>query len=200
MDVIRIVNGELETNSYLIVAGKEAIVIDPATQMVKTKVDDLGVDVIAIINTHGHFDHIGGNRFFSVPIYIHTLDAPMLTDPNLNLSIHFSLPIISPPANHIFSEDERLSIGPFDIEVIHTPGHTLGSISLRIDYALFTGDTLFKGNIGRTDLPGGDYEAMQSSLLKLASLPGDLTIYAGHGEITLLKHELESNPFLCELL
>ncbi len=200
MDVIRIVNGELETNSYLIVAGKEAIVIDPATQIVKTKVDDLGVDVIAIVNTHGHFDHIGGNQFFSVPIYIHTLDAAMLTDPNLNLSIHFSLSIVSPPGDYAFSKNERLNIGPFDIEVIHTPGHTLGSVSLLIDHALFTGDTLFKGSIGRTDLPGGDYEAMRSSLLKLASLSGDLMVYPGHGEITVLKDELESNPFLCELL
>ncbi len=200
MEILRIVNGDLETNSYLIIEGNAGLVIDPATKIVKDKVDDLHLDVVAVINTHGHFDHIGGNKFFSCPLYIHVLDAPMLTDPELNLSSHFFLSVFGRLPDYKLNGDQELTIGPFQMKILHTPGHTPGSICLWLANALFTGDTLFKGSVGRTDLPGGDYEALRFSLRKIISLPENLMIYPGHGEVTTLKEEIETNPFLCEIL
>ncbi len=200
MEVVKLVNGPLETNTYLLILGDWALVVDPASEEVSQEVKKRGLRVEAVINTHGHFDHIAGNAFLlPAPIYIHELDAEMLVSPEKNLSSTFFSSVISPPASQTLKEGGIFSFGPFKVEVIHTPGHTPGSVCLQIGDFLFTGDLLFKGTIGRTDLPGGDYEAMSESLRKIASLPEHLVVYPGHGDISTLKEEKENNPFLCAL-
>ncbi len=193
-----LINGPLETNSYLVISGEECLVIDPATRDVLDLVEELGLSVLAILNTHGHFDHISGNRLFSAPIYIHPYDAEMLLDPELNLSTMFGMEVTSPPMASPL-EEGKVKIGPIELRVLHTPAHTKGSVCLLIGDALFSGDTLFRGSVGRTDLPGSDYESLQASLVRLLELPDEVRVYPGHGESTTIGEERRTNPFLCEI-
>ncbi len=193
-----LINGPLETNSYLVISGEECLVIDPASRDVLDLVEELGLSVVAVLNTHGHFDHISGNRLFSAPIYIHPYDADMLLDPELNLSTMFGMEVTSPPMSFPLKEG-RVSIGPIEVTVLHTPGHTKGSVCLAVEGILFSGDTLFRGSVGRTDLPGSDYESLQTSLVRLLELPDEIRVCPGHGESTTIGEERRTNPFLCEI-
>ena len=136
-------------------------------------------------------------KVFKAPLCIHQLDSKYLEDPTKNFSLLFGMPITSPPADILLKEGQKLELSDMSFEIIHTPGHTPGSICLKTPSYILTGDTLFKASIGRTDIPGGSAEQLIKSIKeKLLSLNRDLIIYPGHGPQSTLREEIDSNPFL----
>ncbi|MEA2022182.1 MAG: MBL fold metallo-hydrolase [Candidatus Caldatribacteriota bacterium] len=200
----RLVVGALDTNCYLVGCKKnrKAVVIDPgAEEEVDTIVNilqDNNFKLKYIINTHGHIDHIAGNRELKsktlAGILIHKLDAEMLVDANKNLSSFLNQEICSPPADKFLEEGDEITFGLLKLKIIHTPGHTPGGISLILNDIVFTGDTLFAEGIGRTDLPGGSYNDIQKSIKeKLLILGDDKIIYPGHGPSSTIGEERRRN-------
>ena len=190
--------GILATNCYVVncVQTREAIIIDPgldapseAEQIVRY-VDKSKLKVKFIVNTHGHSDHIRGDRTlkekYSVPICIHAYDAHCLDALGQNIS----------PANILLEDEELMKFGQETLKVMHTPGHTPGSASFVGEKLVFTGDTLFAGGIGRTDFPGSSNLEMRGSLGKLLHLPDDYVVYPGHGAVSTIGEEKRANPFL----
>ena len=208
MIVKRFIVGPLETNCYLIICedSKESMIIDPGTygdeyRTVLERVIKDGLKVKFIVNTHGHFDHIMGNRLIKektgASIMIHRQDLAMLTDPSLNLSRMLGLRVTSPPADIILEDGDTFKVGDEEFRVIHTPGHSRGSVSILGNDAVFTGDTLFAGSIGRTDLPGSSLRDLTRSIMdKLMRLPDQTKVYPGHGPESLIGLERRSNPFV----
>ena len=199
--VERLVVGPLESNCYVVADGaaKEALIIDPGAdpKRIEKFLIKSGLDLKFIINTHGHGDHIAGNAYFKVPIYIHRLDADFLTDPKLNLSSTFLLSIRSPGAKRLLEDKDKISLGGLELEIIHTPGHTPGSVSVKLDGMIFTGDTLFEGGVGRTDLPYGDERLLIRSIReRLFIFSDDTVIYPGHGGSSTIGREKKENPFV----
>ena len=185
--------GMLGTNCY-VVGDKdsgEAAVIDPGfdseseAQHVLDEIERNGLQIKYIINTHGHPDHNGGNQILKnhshAPILIHEADASMLS---------------GPPADRRLSEGDLIEIGNVKLRVIHTPGHSPGSIALLAEDYVFSGDTLFAGSIGRYDLPGASLNELVNSLKKLLTLPDHVEVCPGHGPVTTIGQERRSNPFL----
>jgi glyoxylase-like metal-dependent hydrolase (beta-lactamase superfamily II) len=200
-----LVVGELDVNCYIIsdLENKVSVVIDPGDEgeVILGEIKAKGCKLEAIINTHGHMDHIGANGFLKektgADIYIHQSDAEMLTDASKNLSIFAGRSVISPPADKFLEDRQVLNFGNIKLKVIHTPGHSLGSVSLRMGLFLFSGDTLFKKSIGRTDFLHGDYNQILSSIKKkLLTLDGQISVYPGHGEETTISYEKSNNPFV----
>lgn len=194
-----------QTNTWLVydTTYKQGILIDPAAPSddVIRVIDELRLTITHIVNTHGHADHIGGNRFFAdrfkALIAIHELDAPMLGDERRNLSAFADMPFRSAVATLILKDGDALSIGKHKINVIHTPGHTPGAICLYVDHLLFSGDTLFEQSIGRTDLPGGNHSQIIASIRNcLYILPNKTVVYPGHGPKTSIGIEKRINPFV----
>jgi glyoxylase-like metal-dependent hydrolase (beta-lactamase superfamily II) len=197
----RFIVGPLGVNAYLVAdaAAKEACLIDPGDDAGKIKdfITENGFDLKFIINTHGHGDHIGANGSFKVPIYIHSLDKDFLTDPSLNLSRMFFFSIKSPPAAKLLYDGDVIRLGSLEFKVIHTPGHTPGSITLILGGIAFTGDTLFRSSVGRTDFDYGSEEALFESIkTKLMALSDNTVVYPGHGEPSTIGEERANNPFL----
>lgn len=164
-----------------------------------------GITPAAILLTHGHLDHIEGNaalrrQWPELPILIGVRDAPMLTDPVLNLSAKSGRPVTSPPADRLLAEPDRVEAAGFELEVFDIPGHSPGHIVylLRSEspYLVLGGDVLFQGSIGRCDLPGGDQNLLISGIRKkLFSLPENTIVYPGHGDPTTVGEEQRTNPF-----
>lgn len=200
--VNRFIVGPLGVSCYVVSdpATKEACVIDPGADAAKIMnyIRKNGLDLKFVINTHGHGDHIAANKDLGVPIYIHSADKDCLTDPKKNLSAGiFMVDIISPKASRILEDGNVIELGNLKLKVIHTPGHTKGSISLALDNVIFTGDTLFHGGVGRADLPGGDEDELLNSIRKkLLVFKDDTIIYPGHGGSSTIGEERKSNPFL----
>ena len=202
--------GPLATNCYIVVCEKtsEALIIDPGFSMEEKKnilneIIQRGFKVKQILNTHGHVDHICGNSilkaFTGASLLIHENDAPMLADPSRNLSYTLGYNVVSPEADRLLKDGEIVKVGDLKFIVIHTPGHTKGSISLfsKREKVVFTGDTLFAGSIGRTDLPGSSLNEIMHSLKgKLMNLPEETVVYPGHGGKTTIGREKRTNPFL----
>ncbi len=186
--------GHTETNCYLLGCAKtkEAVIIDPGADALKIK-QIIGQNQLLpkyIINTHGHADHMGANKDFDLPIYIHKLDADFLISPKKNLSVFFGAWIKSPKATRLLEEGDKLNIGDITLDVLHTPGHTPGGICLKMDSVIFTGDTLFCGGVGRTDFDYASEEELFKSIKeKLLVLPKDTVIYPGHGPSSTIKEE-----------
>ncbi len=203
-----IVVGELEVNCYICFDETlEAIVVDPGSEPEKI-IDFLkskNLVVKYIVNTHGHYDHIGGNTelkdFSKAPILIHKNDADFLTDSDKNLSSFLDQDFTSYPPDKFLNENDELLFGNNNkFKIIETPGHTLGCICLLLNNEfLFTGDTLFVSAIGRTDLAHSSDAAMQKSLKKFLVLNPKLKIYPGHGTSGVLAEEFSKNPFLKSL-
>jgi glyoxylase-like metal-dependent hydrolase (beta-lactamase superfamily II) len=199
----RITVGELQTNCYLLINTelKKSILIDAAAQpkVIKEAILKSRVTLEAVLITHGHADHIGALESFDVPIYIHEQDAAFLGDDEKNLSALFGFPlrIKAKKDIHIVHDNQIIDIAGMALKVLHVPGHTPGSICLFFDSALFSGDALFAGSIGRTDLPYGStknlIEAIKHKILPLAD---DIKVYPGHGESSTVGQERRSNPFL----
>lgn len=194
-----------DTNCWLVYDDQtsDAVLIDPAApeEDLLKSIMDQQLKVKYIVNTHGHADHIGGNAFFkqrlNAPVCIHKADANMLINSKLNLSAYLEVDLSLPQADIEFSDGDKLKLGDHEISVIHTPGHTPGCISLLIDNLLFSGDTLFYHDIGRTDLPGGDYQMILSSVRnKLLTLPDETIVLPGHGPSSTIADERINNPYI----
>lgn len=197
----KVVVGALETNCYIFadLDSKEAALIDPGSDGagIISEVEKYGLNIKCIINTHGHGDHISSNGKFEAPIYIHRLDADFLRDSKLNLSASFGLAIKSPSADHLLEDGDIIKIGDLELKVLHTPGHTPGSISLLNDGVVFSGDTLFMGGIGRTDFAYGSEDKLISSIKeKLFVLDEETVVYPGHGPSSTIGKEKRENPFI----
>jgi glyoxylase-like metal-dependent hydrolase (beta-lactamase superfamily II) len=196
--------GPFAANCYLVACErtKEAVIIDPGAEArhIVGQVAKDGVQVRYIINTHGHVDHVGANeevrQALGVPILIHEQDAGMCKKPHASLSAFVGKMKLAEPDRHL-KGGEKITVGDLSFEVIETPGHTRGCITLAAPGALFTGDTLFAGSIGRTDLPGGSFREIISSIKeKLLVFPDDTKVYPGHGPESTIGEEKRYNPFL----
>ncbi len=193
------------TNCYVVGAGGgQVIVIDPGGDpgVILRLIESEALTVTAIVDTHGHGDHIGANADlkarFGCPVMIHEADAEFLTDPMLNLSAWLGEDtVVSPTADRLLQDGDDIAVGPVTFRVIHTGGHTPGGICLYTEGHLFAGDTLFAGSIGRTDFPGGSMEQLITGIRgKLLVLPDDTIVYPGHGPTTSIGTEKAGNPYL----
>ena len=197
--------GAIETNCYIVYdeETKECAVIDPGAEAEKIirLIHQKELKPIMIINTHDHVDHVGANKDlideYGVPLLIHSADSPML-DKVEQMELSFFLGAKnSPPADKFLVEGEKVDIGSIQLEIIHTPGHSPGSVSLLGNGVLFSGDTLFWGGVGRTDLPGGSWnELVRSIKEKILTLPKETLVLPGHGPQTTVDQEKRSNPFI----
>lgn len=182
---------------------KEAVVIDPGddADRILMALSKSELKVKYLINTHGHFDHVGANKRMKdvtgAQIAIHPDDEPMLGELSRSASMFGLAAENSPPADILLKDGDKIVFGNITLEVIHTPGHSKGGVCLFTKGHLFAGDTLFAGSIGRTDLPGGDYDTLISSIRKkLLVLDEDIRVYTGHGPETTIGNEKRMNPFL----
>jgi len=199
-----LVVGPIQANCYVLGCErtKEAAVIDPGGDVDKILMT-LAKDklrCVYIINTHGHFDHTGDNKRLKevtgAKLVIHRADAPMILDQGSSGSLWGMEVEDSPPPDLYVEERDVITFGDISLQVLHTPGHSPGGISLVSDKMVFVGDTLFAGSIGRTDLPGGDYEELIRNVKeKIFPLGDDVLIYPGHGPKTTVGREKKSNPF-----
>lgn len=186
--------GDYQTNCYLLrqEASSRCVLIDPGYEpaFLLSRLEEDGLTLDAILLTHGHFDHVGGVRDLAAEtdcrVYIHPDDLSM--PPRLTAG-----PICY---TDTYGEGDTVTEGGLSFRVLHTPGHTPGSVCLRLGNDLFCGDTLFAGSCGRTDLPGGNMAAMRSSLKRLAAIPDNLTLHPGHGPGSTLEEERMYNPYL----
>lgn len=197
--------GSLEVNCYILAsrAGTQAIIIDPGEEPDKIweALDKHKLKPGFVINTHGHYDHIGCDDEFNAPVYIHYEDLPLLKEPALNLSGLFASAYSVKAGINPVKDKEDIGLGEIRLRVIHTPGHTPGGVCLLMqspqDKILFSGDTLFYHGIGRSDLPGGSEESLIKSIRdKLFVLPPDTIVYPGHGPSSTIGEEKANNPFL----
>jgi glyoxylase-like metal-dependent hydrolase (beta-lactamase superfamily II) len=205
MNVQTVVVGPLETNCYLVACEetRECAIIDPGSEpdRIFLEVSDLGVKPVVLLNTHGHLDHIGANRdmkdHYGLPLLIHAADKHML-DSSQNNELRFWLNAKdSPPADDFLEEGREVRVGRSVLRVLHTPGHSPGSVCLLGDGFLLTGDTLFFEGVGRTDLPGGSARQLEESIRnKILTLPDGLDVLPGHGPRTTVGQERNNNPFI----
>ena len=205
MKIIQLEVGSLGTNCYIAYCEntKNAVIIDPGGDAAKilAAVSREGLLVEAIINTHGHADHVLANvklqEATGAPIWIHSADADMLGSGSRNLSAFLGGATSCGKADRLLTDGEVLPIGDFSLTVLHTPGHTPGGISLLFDKTVFVGDTLFAESIGRTDFPGGSYSQLINSIkTKLMTLDDEVKAYPGHGPATTIGWERRQNPFI----
>jgi glyoxylase-like metal-dependent hydrolase (beta-lactamase superfamily II) len=182
---------------------KEAVVIDPGDDADKIlmALAKAELKVKYLINTHGHFDHVGANKRMKdatgADIAVHPDDEPMLVDLSRHAAMFGLSAENSPPGDVMLKDGDEISFGEITLKVFHTPGHSPGGICLYTEGHLFAGDTLFAGSIGRTDLPGGNYDTLISSIkTRLLDLPEETMVYTGHGPETSIGNEKRMNPFL----
>ncbi len=200
-----VVVGALETNCYLVYCeeSRACAVIDPGADPGKiiAAVADLELRPVVVLNTHGHVDHIGANSDivgkYGVPLAMHGADTGML-----QVSDYIELSLLlgaknSPPPDRLLADGDEIPVGRASLRVLHTPGHTPGSVGFVHGGVLFSGDTLFCGGVGRTDLPGGSWKEIERSIReRILSLPGETVVLPGHGPRTTVEQERASNPFL----
>ena len=201
MRVRRLTLGPLETNCWIVDdgAGGPALVIDPADepQEILEALSDAAVAWIVL--THGHFDHIGAVAEIvceaGAPLAVHEADAVSMTTAAGSGGALFGFDVSAPGADRVLHDGDTLDAGVTRLTVMHTPGHTAGSICLLGEGHLFSGDTLFAGSVGRTDFAGGDMGAMGRSIGLLASLSDEVVVHPGHGPETTIGRERRINPF-----
>ncbi|MGQ9471156.1 MAG: MBL fold metallo-hydrolase [Candidatus Aminicenantales bacterium] len=199
-----VVVGALETNCYLVYCplSREAVIIDPGAEPEKLfpVIYELRLHPRAILNTHGHIDHVGANRDFkekfALPIFLHPADKMLLqAQEQYELSLLLGAKE-SPAPDEELTDGSVIQVGEAKLVVIHTPGHSPGSVSFLGEKLLFSGDTLFSGGVGRTDLPGGSWRDLEKSIReRILVLPEDTIVLPGHGPGTTVAEEKRSNPF-----
>jgi glyoxylase-like metal-dependent hydrolase (beta-lactamase superfamily II) len=204
MIIARLVVGPIEANCYIVAdeKTKEGLVIDPGddSQDIIERIQQLGLKIKYIVLTHNHFDHVSATaavkKATGAKVAIHESDARNLNDSmlaRLGGFVHRQVPV----PEVLLKGWEDLSIGDLHFTVLNVPGHTLGGVALYGQDVVFTGDTLFRGSIGRTDLPGGNYDQIIESVnCKLLALDDDVKVYPGHGDATTIGFERDYNPFL----
>ncbi|WP_462412212.1 MBL fold metallo-hydrolase [Neobacillus sp. Marseille-QA0830] len=200
--------GSIQTNCYIVENSERAcLIFDPGGDAKKliNLLNSRGIKPLAILLTHAHFDHIGAvdevREHYKIPVYLHKKEEKWLGDASLNGSQFFSLiePVIVKPADEIIKSEGTVQIHNFSFHVYHTPGHSPGSVSYYFEKEGFviSGDALFQGSIGRTDLPGGNQTQLLKSIHdKLLTLPEETYVLSGHGSVTTIVNEMDSNPFL----
>ncbi|GAA0602491.1 MBL fold metallo-hydrolase [Virgibacillus siamensis] len=204
MDIRRLSLGPLGTNCYIIYHDTEALVVDPGGEAdsVISFLRDKQIRPLAILLTHAHFDHIGAveslRNAYDINVYIHSMEDEWLGNPNLNGSKLFMGSEIYTRKAEAYLEPGHLRIGGFSFEILHTPGHSPGSVSFVFHdhHTVVGGDVLFNRGIGRTDLPGGDMEQLGESIKNLLyNLPDTYKVLPGHGSETTIGDEMRHNPF-----
>ncbi len=188
-------------NCYLLKDDNSGLgaIIDPggAAESIVAEIEDLNMSPCAILLTHGHYDHTGAvkelrEKYPDIPVYLHPADAEMTKQPDSMI----------PPIGETkpYDEGDEVQIGDLNVSVLHTPGHTPGSVTLLVDHTMFSGDTLFRGSCGRTDLPGGSTDDMMASLKRLAQLEGDWDVLPGHEGPTTLQQERLGNFYMLQAM
>ncbi|UAC47238.1 MBL fold metallo-hydrolase [Bacillus aquiflavi] len=199
--------GPLQTNCYVLVKENKCLIVDPGGEEEKLLSYMKSEQLIpkGIFLTHAHFDHIGAvdkvREYFNIPVYIHEKEADWLVDPKLNGSQLFPVGVLiqTKRADKLITKEETITIEEFSFQVFETPGHSPGSVSFYFatEGIVVSGDTLFNGSIGRTDLPGGNHEQLLNSIHeKLLTLSEKTLVLPGHGPITTIGTEMDVNPFL----
>lgn len=206
MKIGNILLGEVQTNCYIISneETKEGIIVDPSdnSQLIIRKLEEGNINPVAILLTHGHFDHIMAGpklcEHYNIPMYGYVEEGELVKDPILNgaylIGSKFTMKL-----SHFFKDGDELLLAGYKIKVIHTPGHTKGSVCFYIqdENVLISGDTLFYNSVGRTDLPTGDGMMLLRSIeKKLMALPEETKVYPGHGMGTSIGYEKKNNPFI----
>jgi hydroxyacylglutathione hydrolase len=207
-DVRAFTVGPVQENSYIVRAGPDAthaLIVDPGDEPERllAAIDELGVQVDAILITHCHFDHIGAvapvARATGAPVYVPQLERPLLSDIMSWTPPGFG-PFENYEAEHTLAGGEHLSLAGLELDVIFTPGHSPGHVTYATPGALLSGDVLFQGSVGRVDLPGGDWATLERSIeALLRAHPPETVVYPGHMGVTTLGRERDSNPFLSEI-
>ncbi|MEI7473157.1 MAG: MBL fold metallo-hydrolase [bacterium] len=204
MIVKTMVVGPFQVNNYLVVCEetKEAVLIDAGGDLTKLekRLEETGATLKYIFNTHGHLDHIAGiydiQKKLGVKVYLHKDDEFLVDSFQQSLSMYGFPHYETPKIDEYFEEHQELKVGNIVFKVIHTPGHSPGSVCLLADNNLFAGDTIFSRSVGRTDLPGGSYRQLKSSVEDIIfKLNENIIIHSGHGPTTTVGEEVEHNPF-----
>jgi hydroxyacylglutathione hydrolase len=204
MDVRMFTVGPLQENCYLVrrEGSDRALLIDPGDEAPKLQaaMEELGVEPAAILLTHTHFDHLGAvaplARATGAPVYCPREELPVLADPSAFFGAMFG-PVEGWEAEHAVDGGQRLQLAGFDVDVVATPGHSPGHVTFVLDGALFSGDVLFQGSVGRTDLPGADHATLMESIAGLLErFDDDTKVHPGHMGLTTLGRERATNPFL----
>ncbi|MBL7140091.1 MAG: MBL fold metallo-hydrolase [Planctomycetes bacterium] len=210
MEIQSFVLGPLEVSAYVVIEGGEAIIVDaPAgAEAMVALLDERGIVPKILVNTHGHADHIQGNRLLkgtwpAMTLAIGEADARLLAHPLKNLSPLLGAWVKSPEADRLLADGDTVTVGGAAFEVLATPGHSKGSVSLYCPAGpdgrgvVFCGDVLFAGGIGRSDLPGMSSEALMTSIrTRLLALPAETVVYPGHGPASTIGREAKTNPWL----
>lgn len=202
--VKKIITGAIQENCYIVYFEARALIVDPgndAKKIIQT-VTHMNVQPMAILLTHAHFDHIGAldiiRKTYQIPVYVSPEEQDWLADPARNLSKGGVDPVTAEPAEHLLEVDQTLEIGPFACQVRPTPGHSPGSVSFVFpeDGFVIAGDALFKGSVGRTDLPGSEPEKLIPAIKEsLFTLPDETVVHPGHGMQTTVGYEKKYNPY-----
>jgi glyoxylase-like metal-dependent hydrolase (beta-lactamase superfamily II) len=212
LDVRSFTVGLVQENTYIVRSDRDAtraVIVDPGEEAPRllAAVEDLGIEIVeAILITHCHFDHVGAvtpvAEATGAPVYCPIIERPVLADIMSYVPYPGFGPFESYEADETVEGGERLSLAGLEFDVVFTPGHSPGHVTYALgeQRALFSGDVLFQGSVGRVDLPGGDWDVLEQSIGRLVSgFPAETTVYPGHMGITTLGRELDTNPFLSEL-
>ena len=202
MEILTVCPYSFGANTYIVLSGSHALVIDPAVSVerITEALKERGASLEGILLTHGHFDHTVAldtlRRATGIFSYVHARDAHMLTDGRTNgYFAFFGRESKYAPAEKLLADGDYIPLGDKGLRVIHTPGHTGGSVCFLADSFIVTGDTLFANTIGRTDLDGGSAEEIKASLMRLREFDASLTIYPGHGEPARLGDALDNSAY-----
>lgn len=196
--------GELETNCYLFYddGGRDCLVIDPGgeAERIMALIDERALLPRAVVLTHGHPDHTGAAAalmaHYRIPLWLHAADEEaMRSEAGRGLAAMFGVGPL-PAAGRLLRDGDILACGTLELKVMHSPGHSPGSVLFHGQGLLFSGDTLFRGDVGRSDLPGGDGEELRRSLARIRGLPPETIVLPGHGPASVLELELRDNPYL----